>query len=56
MKAMSFFYSRPAVDMTVDSKPPYAEIKFITDVDDEDLIIEQKKNYTINIVVTALTQ
>ena len=56
MKAMSFFYSRPAVDMTVDSKPPYAEIKFITDVGDEDLIMEQKKNYTINIVVTALTQ
>ena len=29
--------------MTKDSKPSYAEIKFITDVGDEDLIMEQKK-------------
>ena len=43
MIAMSFFYSRPAVDMTVDSKPPYADIKFITNVGDEDLTMEQKK-------------
>ena len=56
MKAMSFFCSRPAFEMTKDSKPSYAEIKFITDVGDEDLIMEQKKNYTINMVVTALTQ
>ena len=42
MKAMSFFYSRPAVDMNIDTKPPYADIKFITD-DGEDLTMEQKK-------------
>ena len=40
---MSFFCSRPAFEMTKDSKPSYAEIKFITDVGDEDLIMEQKK-------------
>ena len=43
MKAMSFFYSRPAVDMNIDTKPPYADIKFITDVGEEDLTMEQKK-------------
>ena len=43
MKAMSFFYSRLTVDMTVDSKPPDADIQFITDVGDEDLTMEQKK-------------
>ena len=42
MKAMSFFYSRPAVYMNIDTKPPYADIKFITD-DGEDLTMEQKK-------------
>ena len=42
MKAMSFFYSRPAVDMNIDTKPPYADIKFITD-DGEDLSEEKKK-------------
>mgnify|MGYP001165712976 CR=1 FL=1 len=43
MKAMSFFYSRPAVDMNIDTKPPYADVKFITDVGEEDLTEDQKK-------------
>ena len=43
MKAMSFFYSRPTVKMAIDSKPPYADIQFITDVGEEDLTMEQKK-------------
>ena len=43
MKAMSFFYSRPTVDMNIDTKPPYADIQFITDVGEEDLTMEQKK-------------
>ena len=42
MKAMSFFYSRPTVEMAIDSKPPYADIQFITDVGEEDLTMEQK--------------
>ena len=41
MKAMSFFYSRPAIDMTIESKP-WADVKFITD-DGEDLSEEEKK-------------
>jgi hypothetical protein len=36
MKAMSFFYSRPSIDMTIESKP-WADIKFIRDVGEEDL-------------------
>ena len=40
MKAMSFFYSRPAIDMTIDSKP-WADVKFITDVGEEDLSEEE---------------
>ena len=43
MKAMSFLYSRPAVEMAIDSKPPYADIQFITDVGEEDLSEEKKK-------------
>ena len=41
MKAMSFFYSRPTVEMAIESKP-WADIKFITD-DGEDLSEEEKK-------------
>ena len=41
MKAMSFFYSRPAIDMTVESKP-WADLKFITE-DGKDLPEEEKK-------------
>ena len=41
MKAMSFFYIRPAIDMTVESKP-WANVGFITD-DGEDLPEEAKK-------------
>ena len=43
MKAMSFFYSRPTVEMAIDSKPPYADIQFITDVGEDDLTMDQKK-------------
>ena len=43
MKAMSFLYSRQAVEMAIDSKPPYADIQFIRDVGEEDLTMEQKK-------------
>ena len=42
MKAMSFFYSRPTIDMTVESKP-WANVGFITDVGEEDLSEEEKK-------------
>ena len=42
MKAMSFLYSRPAVEMSKDTKPPYADEKFITD-DGEDLPDDEKK-------------
>ena len=48
MKAMSFFYSRPTVDMTIDLKPPHADIQFITDVGDKDLTMEQKKELYYN--------
>tara|TARA_X000000950_G_scaffold15059_1_gene16300 strand:- start:1379 stop:1732 length:354 start_codon:yes stop_codon:yes gene_type:complete len=41
MKAMSFFYSRPTVEMAIESKP-WADIKFITD-NGEDLSEEEKK-------------
>ena len=55
MKTMSFFYIRPAVDMNIDTKPPYTDIKFITD-DGEDLTMEQKKEIlAINMVEMALT-
>ena len=40
MKAMSFLFSRPTVDMTIDLKPPYADIQFIIDVGDKDLNME----------------
>ena len=36
MKAKFFFCSRPAIDMAVESKP-YADVKFITDIGEEDL-------------------
>ena len=36
MKAMSFFYSKPTIEMTVESKP-WANVKFITDVGEDDL-------------------
>ena len=42
MKEMSFFYSRPTIDMTVESKP-WANVKFITDVGEKDLSEEEKK-------------
>jgi len=42
MKAMSFFYSKPTIDMTVESKP-WKDIKFITDVGEDDLPEEEKK-------------
>ena len=56
MKAMSFFYSRPVVDMTIDTKPPYADIQFITGVGEEDLQWNKRKKYTINMVVMELTR
>ena len=42
MKAMSFFYSRPAIDITVELKP-WANVGFITDIGEEDLSEEEKK-------------
>ena len=42
MKAMSFFYSRPSIDMTIESKP-WADVGFITDIGEEDLSEEEKK-------------
>tara|TARA_B100000965_G_C19581392_1_gene753716 strand:+ start:1585 stop:1944 length:360 start_codon:yes stop_codon:yes gene_type:complete len=42
MKAMSFFYSKPFIEMTVESKP-WANVKFITDVGEDDLSEEEKK-------------
>ena len=42
MKAMSFFYSKPSIEMTVESKP-WKDIGFITDVGEEDLPEEEKK-------------
>ena len=41
MKAMSYFFSRLAIDMTVQSKP-WADLKFITE-DGKDLPEEEKK-------------
>ena len=41
MKAMSFFYSKPTIDMTVESKP-WKDVGFITD-DGEDLPEAEKK-------------
>mgnify|MGYP006248006037 FL=1 len=34
--------------MTIDLKPPYADIQFITDVGDKDLTMEQKKELYYN--------
>ena len=42
MKAMSFFYSKPSIEMVVESKP-WKDIGFITDVGEEDLPEEEKK-------------
>ena len=42
MKAMSFFYSRPTVEMNIESKP-WADVKFIPEVSEEDLFEEKKK-------------
>ena len=42
MKAMSFFYSRPTIDMTVESKP-WADVNFITEFGEEDLSEQKKK-------------
>jgi len=41
MKAMSFFYSKPSIEMTVESKP-WKDVGFITD-DGEDLPEAEKK-------------
>ena len=41
MKAMSFFYSKPSIEMIVESKP-WKDIGFITE-DGEDLPEEEKK-------------
>ena len=42
MKAMSFFYSKPSIEMVVESKP-WKDIGFIRDVGEEDLPEEEKK-------------
>ena len=42
MKAMSFFYSKPSIEMVVESKP-WKDIGFIRDVGEEDLSEEEKK-------------
>ena len=42
MKAMSHFYSKPTTEIQIESKP-WANVKFITDVGEEDLSEEKKK-------------
>ena len=42
MKAMSHFYSKPSTEISIDSKP-WVDVKFITDIGEEDLSEEKKK-------------
>ena len=42
MKAMSFFYSRPAVELEVDSTP-WTKVEYITDIGHEEVTLEQKE-------------
>ena len=42
MKAMSFFYSRPTMEIEVESKR-YLEIEYITDIGHEEVTLEQKE-------------
>lgn len=42
MKAMSHFYAKPSTEISIDSKP-WADVKFITDIGEEDLSEEKKK-------------
>ena len=42
MKAMSFFYSRPTIELEVESKR-YLEIEYITDIGHEEVTLEQKE-------------
>ena len=42
MKAMSFFYSRPAVELEVDATP-WTKVEYITDVGEEQPSDEEKK-------------
>lgn len=44
MKAMSHFYSKPSTEISIDSKP-WAGVKFITDIGEEDLSEEKKELY-----------
>ncbi len=42
MKAMSFFYSRPTMEIEVESKK-YLEIEYITDIGHDEVTLEQKE-------------
>jgi hypothetical protein len=42
MKAMSFFYSRPTMDIELESKK-YLEIEYITDIGHDEVTLEQKE-------------
>ena len=42
MKAMSFFYSRPAVELEVDATP-WTKVEYITDIGEEQPSDEEKK-------------
>ena len=42
MKAMSHFYSKPSQEIAIETKP-WADQKFIVDIDEEDLSEEKKK-------------
>ena len=42
MKAMNHFYSKPSTEIQIESKP-WADLKFIRDVGEEDLSEEEKK-------------
>lgn len=42
MKAMSFFYSRPTMEIELESKK-YLEIEYITDIGHDEVTLEQKE-------------
>ena len=42
MKGMSFFYSRPTMEIEVESKR-YLEVEYITDIGHEEVTLEQKE-------------
>ena len=42
MKAMSFFYSRPTMEIEVESKR-YLEVEYITDIGHDEVTLEQKE-------------